>query len=495
MQRIREYCGPLVLPILLAVVPTLYLYGNNAEKLKLLNLFRMLVSNLLLAIVIYLVFMAFYRFQPMKAANATFVFLIFFNVYGLGYRYLIQLDVIRVKHYTLLPLMLTLAIYSILFINKVKNSASTDIWKHLVLVVGVLVLLNLSKIIPAEIEKAQSYIANAPQSHPEELLPADQPPDIYYIILDEFAGFQAMREYWNYEEVDNFVDYLKARDFFVAEASHGSSQDTLREIATRLNYQEYPPEKVRLRIFFNDIYNNKVMQYLKTRGYTTVVYDETNMSYPSFKGVEADHLYEYESPSIPNTAKRKYGFYLDEFGELIIDNTMLYAFSHNYRRNDPKVGLHSSMISFTAGHVASTEVPSPKFVYVHLMLPHVPFIFNQDGSIKDSDQSTNWNHYLDNYIYAIRVAEIMIDNILRNADLNNPPIIILQSDHGARNLLPKRRGSIVLPNYPEEFKTLILYALSIPGYDYSTLPQDINPINTFPIVFNYLFEAQIPLMK
>jgi hypothetical protein len=97
------------------------------------------------------------------------------------------------------------------------------IWKNLVLIVGVLVLFDLIKIIPAEIERRQDTSTSAPVSHSGELLPVKNYPDIYYIIFDEFAGFQAMREYWKYDGVDDFVSYLKNQWFFVAEASHGST--------------------------------------------------------------------------------------------------------------------------------------------------------------------------------------------------------------------------------------------------------------------------------
>jgi hypothetical protein len=489
------FIKPMVLPVLLAIVPTLYHYGNNVEKLTAVNLFRMLAFNSLLAIVVYLVFMAFSHFQPIKAANATFVFLIFFNVYGLVYRYLLYLDSIRIKHYTLLPLMLMIAVYAILFLHKPKNAISAEIWKSLIVLVSILIFFNLFKIIPGEIQKAQSDITEASLSHPEELLPAETSPDIYYIILDEFAGFQAMREYWHYEGVDDFVRFLKDRGFFIAEESHGSSTDTLHQVASRLNYQEYPHGTISLRSYFKEIADNRVMRELKLRGYTTVVFDETNMGYPSSLPIKADYVYEYESPAIPESNRGEYGFYFDEFGELVVDNTMLFAFSQSYRKNNRVISQHSSMISFAIENIADPEVPSPKFVYVHLLLPHFPFVFNRNGDITESDQFTNWNHYLENYIYSIQVAEEMIDNIISESDVNNPPVIILQSDHGARNHLASREGSAVLPNYPNEFKSLILYALYIPGYDYSSLPQDIDPINTFPIVFNYLFDTNISLTK
>jgi hypothetical protein len=489
------YSKPAILPIAVAIVPTLYHYSNNADKLTLLNLSRMLLFNIGLATVIYLVLLAFHRVPPTKAANAGLIFLIFFNVYGLAYRYLLHLDVIRIKHYTLLPLMLMLAIYVILFVSKLPASVSIDIWKHLTLIVGVLVLFNLFKISPVEIKKRQSDATPPPMTLPDGPRRAEGSPDIYYIVLDEFAGFQAMREYWKYEGVDDFVSFLEQRGFFVAEGSHASSKDTLHQLATRLNYQEYPEGNVSLQTYFNDVADNKVMRDLKSRGYTTVVFDETNMPYTSAKSIHADYLYEYGSRAVPESVKGEYGFYFDEFAELVVDNTMLYAFAENYRKSNPVVSQHSSMVSFTVEHIASQEVPSPKFVYVHLMLPHFPFIYDRNGDIIDRDQFTNWHYYLDNYIYSIQVAESMIANILSSADINNPPVIILQSDHGARNHRTAQAGSAVLPDYPEDFKTLILFALYIPGYDYANVPQDINPINTFPIVFNYLFDTNIPIVE
>jgi hypothetical protein len=153
------------------------------------------------------------------------------------------------------------------------------------------------------------------------------------------------------------------------------------------------------------------------------------------------------------------------------------------------------MISFTIKNIANREIRSPKFVYVHLLLPHPPFIFNQDGSITDLDKFTNWNYYINNYIFSMKVVQAMVDQILLESDSENQPVIILQSDHGARNQLINDPKSATLQNYPEDLKTLIMFALYLPGFDYSRLPQDINPTNTFPIVFNDLFQTNIPLVK
>jgi hypothetical protein len=490
-----QFIGPILLPILFGIIPTLYHYSNNVEKLVLANLSRMLLFNVLLVFVFYLFIALFNRFHAIRTAVMTFVFLIFFNIYGLAYRYLIDLDVIRLKHYTFLPLVLMFVIYILFPIGKLKNSALGSIWKNLVHIAGLLVLYNLINIVPAEI-KRWSTEETISSTHAQENPSVDEnAPDIYYIILDEFAGFQAMREYWHYNEVDDFVSFLKERGFFVAEESHGSSTDTLHQMATRLNYQEYPLGDEYIQTYFNDIADNQVVRYLESRGYTIVVFDETNLGYPSAKPIPADYYYEYGSSAIPENATATYGFYFEEFGELVMDNTMVYAISQKFSSTNPAIILHSNMIHFTVDHIADKEIPSPKFVYAHLLLPHTPFAFAEDGSIMGSDRFTNWNYYIETYKFSINVATEMVNRILSEADPENPPVIILQSDHGARNELNRREGNMVLPNYPEKHMTHIMYVLLVPGYDYSSLPQDINPVNTFPIVFNHLFDDNIPLIK
>jgi hypothetical protein len=237
------------------------------------------------------------------------------------------------------------------------------------------------------------------------------------------------------------------------------------------------------------------MSYLKSHGYATVVFDETNLVYPASVSIRADYLYEYGASSISADGEGFYELYFDEFGELVIDNTMLYAFSAEYKKNNPTLSQHRDMIYFTIDHIVDTQITSPKFVYVHLLLPHPPFIFSRSGEIADYGRIANWNYYIDNYLFSIKVAETMIDNILSNTDSENPPVIILQSDHGARNRLANEAEGITLPDYPDEFKTLILNTIYLPGYDYSKLSQDMDPINTFPIVFNHLFDANISLIK
>jgi len=84
----------------------------------------------------------------------------------------------------------------------------------------------------------------------------------------------------------------------------------------------------------------------------------------------------------------------------------------------------------------------------------------------------------------------MIDEILDESE--NPPVIILQADHGPRN-------TFIDGKFPTEdmFKEgmRILNAIYIPGQKYDLLYDSITPVNTFRVVFNTLFGENYDLLE
>jgi hypothetical protein len=481
------------LPLLASIYPSLLHYANNASILVVSSLVRMALFNFLIALILYVLALVVFKCKSVEIANRVFIFLIFFNTYGLAHKYFFRLDRFQVEHYTLLPLYVLVGLYISWLVAKILSNSNQKVWDGTVLILSALILFNLVKIIPAEFNKNKAIPVGSTLSEVtsvEGSAVKEQYPDIYYIIFDEFAGFESMRHYWNYNGVNDFVNFLESKGFFIAEQSHSGTIDTLQIMTSRLNYQEYPLGAEYLDTYYSDIANNKVMAYLKTMGYTTVVFDETRASfaYPAKPPINADYKLEYMTDSYADL-----GVLFDDYGVLVADNTMLFAFSKYYKINNPVYQQHRGMIYYTINNISTRNIKSPKFVYVHLMLPHMPFMFDEDGNMIDQQQYLNWDYYLGNYKYTISVAEKLVTNIMSQSEPGNTPVIILQSDHGARNKLAGDPNGEALQNFPEEFKTNIMFALFLPGYDMSTIPQDVNPINTFPIVFNHLFDADIPL--
>jgi hypothetical protein len=236
------------------------------------------------------------------------------------------------------------------------------------------------------------------------------------------------------------------------------------------------------------------MAFLKSQGYKTVVFSEFNFGYPAMPPIEADYSFIYGSEDVTGEGVET-GLLFDDFGVLVAQSSMLRGLDLPNRNSlDPMFILHKDMIYFTQERVTNlSDIQSPKFVYVHLLIPHYPFMFNEDGSLNKQESFYNWNSYLSNYKFTINYAKKIVDNMMENADPQHPPIIILQSDHGPRNMVVESRGGIPLEDFPEDTITNILNAFYLPGCETSDLNQEVNPINTFPIIFNCYFSAGIPL--
>jgi len=111
----------------------------------------------------------------------------------------------------------------------------------------------------------------------------------------------------------------------------------------------------------------------------------------------------------------------------------------------------------------------------------------------DQKNYYNWDYYIDSYKFEITKVTELINTLIAQADPANPPIIVLQSDHGFRNIDSGHASSKIFANYPEEYKYEIINALLLPGYDTSQLPDNLNPIDPFIIILDHYFNENIPL--
>jgi hypothetical protein len=134
------------------------------------------------------------------------------------------------------------------------------------------------------------------------------------------------------------------------------------------------------------------------------------------------------------------------------------------------------------------EAGRPRFVFVHLLEPHPPFVFDADGTV-DAGQFLNAEgnytpeSYARGYVGEVQYINREILRVLKTVigQSDVPPIIILQGDHG--------------PWYqPSETVLTILNAYYLPGHA-DTLYPTISPVNSFRIVLNEYFGASLPLLE
>ncbi|MDH5605525.1 MAG: hypothetical protein OEY93_01445, partial [Anaerolineae bacterium] len=147
--------------------------------------------------------------------------------------------------------------------------------------------------------------------------------------------------------------------------------------------------------------------------------------------------------------------------------------------------------------------PSPKFVFLHLVIPHPPFVYDRegnpiqpkrvmgllDGSDFLGDVEDYRIGYVDQMIYLNEILKKTVDNILIQSA--TPPIIIIQGDHGPGSML--NWDSVDSTCHWERIS--ILNAYYFPDQDYSDLANNISPVNTFRIVFNHFFGTEFEILE
>ena len=491
-SAVRDLARYALTPILLALYPSVFLYHENAAILTLGSLALPLAVSLAATLVCYLASYFIFRRNSLNACNACLAFMPFFFLYGATYGMLLKLDVIEVFHQTLLPVIGVMAGYAAWFATRLGATSANSLEKGTRFLLCVLVAYNVLGIAGMEFGKLAAANASAHEAITgQDGTLAGRRPDIYYILLDEYAGFDAIRAYWNYEEIGKFERFLEMNGFFVANGSRSATANTLVEMSSRLNFQRYDPGLETL-FYYQNMAHNRVMVEMKALGYTTVVLDSLGGPFgmPGRPPIVADFGFQYN-----RTAGGLEGLRPDEFARMVFDVTALRAVTDGQRgRTDPLVSELGDYLLLTFDRLSDLEgIPSPRFVYAHIMLPHMPFIFDENGRRNDDARLWDYHYYLGTYIFATSKLTELVGRLLASANPGSQPIIVLQSDHGARNIAYKGSQTGVLEDYPEEYAHYILNALFLPGIDLSQLPEDTDPINTFPLILNYYFGYHIPL--
>jgi hypothetical protein len=482
----KEKLKGLSLPLLVAAYPLLFLYGHNAANLQLNSLVMPLGLSLLAAALAYGLFYLFQR-KAVSASLSAVAFLLFYYFYGTIYQLLVSPDKFPVYHFVLLPVVIALAFYAGYFISKIKPAAAAIAQKTLLFLSLVLVTFNVAVVIlPVELQRVHLKQDPSPVSSAATIVNNNQKyPDIYYVIFDEYERLDIMSSYFHDDTVDQFNAFLKQNHFFVVTNTRAPTINTQTEMSSRLNLQQYN-EKSDVKVTLAAINDNKVMQVVKSYGYKTAALD---MAFPN---ITADYRINYDPSQVAGMA-------VDEFRQTFLGDTMFNAFMGYFQDTDISEAKQRDLIMYTLDQTTnmSNMLQSPKFVYAHVLLPHMPFIFDRYGNLLPPQDNYDWHYYLGQHQYTTTVMEDLITKLLANADPRNPPVIIIQSDHGARNMIRRSKDNILMDGYLENYPIDNAYdnfnAMYLPGIDPSTLSTSMPPIDTMVLVLNHYLNAGVSL--
>lgn len=337
-------------------------------------------------------------------------------------------------------------------------------------------------------------------------------PDIYVIVLDAYMRQDALEQDLGYDN-SAFINELTQLGFYVPDCSQPNYSFTYASISALLNMR-YIPDAYANDIwsqftdggFWSILENNEVQAQLKNIGYKTVAFQE---EYPLLEFEGSDVFIGTNHPTINSAYLYPFEVLYKQSTAAILLNALdpTGKISSLFSRNDTDQsgggmdlsGLTGANKDLVATHIISTafildhipDVPAiagPKFTYVHLFIPHYPYVFSPDGQIMtdpgyysgDRGSAVNSTYEVDGYVKQVQYINARMIPILQNilTESKKPPIILLMGDHG---LFDSNRQTNLMAFYlPENGET--------------NLYQTITPVNAFRIIFNQYFGAQYPLL-
>jgi hypothetical protein len=309
-------------------------------------------------------------------------------------------------------------------------------------------------------------------------------PDVYFFVLDQYARADVIAEYFDHD-ISDFLNGLKGLGFYVASCGQSNYPYTTASLAATLNLnyvpelgEDFTPENTSFTPMQQAIKNSRVEAAFRELGYQIVAF-ETGYNFTELE--DADKFYKLPSST------------LNGFESLLLRNSALvlpadfglldqYALTDDQRKRD--------LTLFVLDQVEQVPfLPGKKFVFVHLVIPHPPFVFGPNGEsmvippyYENGEAGYRKEDFRRGYRNQVMFINPQILNTVNKIISNSsqPPVIIIQGDHGPAKI-------------PGEKRMNILSAYLFPGAEPDFYPS-LTPVNNFRLVFNTYFNTSLPVL-
>jgi hypothetical protein len=493
-------------PLLAAVYPVLALAAANRSEIA---GFRVLVWPLAISLVVslgaWLVLSLFTR-DPHRRAFLTLIVAIVFSTYGYFTTFLEQVDWAAPYAHTALPLM-----FFVIYLGSTAYVAFRlvpnlrDLTRFLTIFTTVLVLWVTSQL-GQQAARWTGFTTQSNRSSPTmPMAPSGKGgPDIYLIVLDKYTGSRSLKNNFGFDNSD-IETFLHDRGFVLPRTPQANYIYTALSLASLLNYRYLDDLPANLEgqsegsAYVNNLVeDNAVWRFLRARGYRFIFF-------PTAFQVTASNR--YADLQVPNPNQ-----ILTEF-EIVWRRTTLAqpAIAWLCRR----VKCATALTPFT------TELPKllewkfeqlsqlprwprdgrPLFVFAHITIPHEPYIFNADCSIRPplwpsyyvvKDETPEKQAYIAQITCLNQKLKSIVEHLLH--DSPTPPVILLQGDHGhGRMPLHIPDVAAVTPDRLAE-RADVFAAYYLPGALGRIVYDSITPVNVFRVVFHQYFQADLMLL-
>ena len=498
-------------PLLFAVYPGLALLAHNRTQLEPRDALRSLLISLAAALIAWGLLSRILG-DGRRAAFLTSLGLLLFFTYGHVYylaRGVPALSSSLGRHRYLVLLWAAVLAAGVWVSRRVRDTRGLHGALNWV-AAGALAIPVVQLIVPWLASELQPPTAT-PQNGLISGAPTSDLPDIYYIILDAYAREDVLRELYDYDN-SPFLDALRSDGFYVVEHSHSNYGQTSLSLSSSLNLdyvEAFVPSNAQpvdpLAPLFQAIDDSRLRRTLEGLGYKVVAFAS------GFRGTELRDADVYLTPGDQALQAMHAVGGINAFEGMLLQSsagvlltTAIGQLPESIRPNlQAPYFAHRARILFALDELPNAAaLQGPKFVFLHIVSPHPPFVFGPNGEeIENTDAYTlkngvflgNRSTYIERYRDQVNFLNGQLEALLPGliSSTRPQPVIVIQSDHGPDGTSVGQEAS-PLAYIDERLSNLIAIHLGdCPG---AQLYPSLTPVNVFRVILNACFGASLDLL-
>jgi len=497
----------IVYPFLIALYPVLSYWASNYSQAVSQSFYPLFLFAILSALLIFLVALALTRNLYKASFLSLLLELVFFS-YGhildlLAGKTLLGISIGKNS----LLLLASMAFVLLLYFGMRKRVGQWGLHKFLNIVAAILVILpalNLGYLAYLNFMSMRSYQTKLSASEGSNNV--KDKPDIYYVILDGYARGDVLEDVYGYDDHE-FYQQLEELGFVLPACAQSNYGYTHISMAATLNMQYMEDLSPRLnqlarKSYFEEsdyleyqpaIKKAALFDILHQQGYQIVTF-QTGFNWMDLSG--SDVYFPYEQPVslagdfIKTTllvVSQQYGVAEKLVGvdeTALVQNVLGVLFprekgSIRYEQQRYDL-LQYSLDKFSE----VIDYPGPKFVYLHFLAPHEPYVLAPDGQYQFV---TNPKEGYVNQVRFVNQKFLSFAKEIITSAKERPAVIVLQGDHGWK--APGEKRSSVLD------RMKILNAYYLPGGVGENIYPEITPVNTFRLILDHYLGTNLGLVE
>ncbi len=490
-------------PLLFAAFPVLTLLAHNISEVEIQVAVRPLIISLLSTIIMITLFRLIAKDWHKAALISTFILILLFS-YGHLYHLIREIPTWGMalgRHRYLAIIYVVLLCSGVWWI--IAKSRNISLINLLLNSIGlVLLIIPCFQIASYSLRVSTGTRASeelAVRSIPLVIQDGQDLPSIYYIVLDTYTRGDSLLNDFNFDN-SSFLNELGNMGFYVAECSRSNYSYTQASITAALNMDYIPQLKKELDALGMEdspiwtlLKQSVVRRQLESIGYKTIAFD-TGFEWSRisdadiYLGIdEEDPLMQIINPFEAMLIQSTAGLLATDMQHKVFE-THIGKIRFIEDVNFPFRGFIERELFILDQLPKTASFPGPKFVFAHILIPHVPRVFSPTGEILADTGfyggklagPINKEYEVKGYVGEIQFINGRTLDIVKKiiAKSNTPPIIIIQGDTGLQG----------------DNKLKILNAYYFPDDGSTSLYPTITPVNSYRILFDTYFGTDYGLL-